>query len=99
MLRLIKFDCLPNFHIDSKYKCETCLEAKLTRTSFKVIEWKTEPLDMIYTDICDLKSLLTKGGTKYFMTFIDDCTKYCCVYFLKSKDESIDKFILHKGLS
>ncbi|GJZ36968.1 pol polyprotein [Tanacetum coccineum] len=96
MRRLIKFNSIPNFHIDSKYKCETCVEAKLTRTSFKLVKRKTEPLDMIHTDICDLKSLPTKGGNKYFITFIDDCTKYCYVYLLKSKDEAIDKFVLYK---
>ncbi|GJU01113.1 retrovirus-related pol polyprotein from transposon TNT 1-94 [Tanacetum coccineum] len=83
-------------HINSKSKCKTCVEAKLTRTSFKSVKRKTEPLDMIYTDICDLKSLPTKGGNKYFIMFIDDCTKYCYVYLLKSKDEAIDKFVLYK---
>ncbi|GJY86548.1 retrovirus-related pol polyprotein from transposon TNT 1-94 [Tanacetum coccineum] len=96
MRRLIKFNSIPNFRIDSKYKCETCVEAKLTRTSFKSVKRTTEPLDMIHTDICDLKSLPTKGGNKYFITFIDDCTKYCYVYLLKSKDEAIDKFVLYK---
>ncbi|GKE26616.1 retrovirus-related pol polyprotein from transposon TNT 1-94, partial [Tanacetum coccineum] len=51
---------------------------------------------MVHTKICDLKSLPTKGGNKYFITFIDDCTKYCYVYLLKSKDEAIDKFVLYK---
>ncbi|GJS42867.1 retrovirus-related pol polyprotein from transposon TNT 1-94 [Tanacetum coccineum] len=96
MRRLIKFNSIPNFHIDSKYKCETCVEAKLTRSSFKLVKRKTKPLDMIHTDICNLKSLPTKGGNKYFITFIDDCTKYCYVYLLKSKDEAIDKFVLYK---
>ncbi|GJX53109.1 retrotransposon protein, putative, ty1-copia subclass [Tanacetum coccineum] len=93
MRRLIKFNSIPNFHIDSKYKCETYVEAKLTRSSFKSVKRKTKPLDMIHTDICDLKSLPTKGGNKYFITFIDDCTKYCYIYLLKSKDEAIDKFV------
>ncbi|GJX73502.1 retrovirus-related pol polyprotein from transposon TNT 1-94 [Tanacetum coccineum] len=96
MHRLIKFNSIPNFHIDLKYKCETCVEAKLTISSFKSVKRKTEPLDMIHTYICDLKSLPTKGGNKYFITFIDDCTKYCYVYLLKSKDEAIDKFVLYK---
>ncbi|GJS87278.1 retrovirus-related pol polyprotein from transposon TNT 1-94 [Tanacetum coccineum] len=96
MRHLIKFNSIPNFHNDSKYKCETCVEAKLTRSSFKLVKRKTEPLDIIYTDIRDLKSLPTKGGNKYFITFIDDCTKYCYVYLFKSKDEAIDKFVLYK---
>ncbi|GKB35566.1 retrovirus-related pol polyprotein from transposon TNT 1-94 [Tanacetum coccineum] len=95
--RLIKFNSIPNCHIDSKYKCETCVEAKLTRTSFKSVKRTTEPLDMVHTDICDLKSLPMKGGNKYFIMFIDDCTKYCYVYLLKSKDEAIDKFVLYKN--
>ncbi|GJZ53004.1 pol polyprotein [Tanacetum coccineum] len=94
--RLIKLNSIPNFHIDSKYKCETCVEAKLTRSSFKLVKQKIKPLDMIHTDICDLKSLPTKGVNKYFITFIDDCTKYCYVYLLKNKDEAIDKFVLYK---
>ncbi|GJX26750.1 pol polyprotein [Tanacetum coccineum] len=96
MRRLIKFISIPNCHIDSKYECETYVKAKLTTTSFKSDKRKTEPLDMIHTDIYDLKSLPTKGGNKYFITFIDDCTKYCYVYLLKSKDEAIDKFVLYK---
>nr|GEW61762.1 Pol polyprotein [Tanacetum cinerariifolium] len=96
MRLLIKFNSMPNFHIDSKYKRKTCVEAKLTRTSFKSVKRKNKPLDMVHTDICDLKSLSTKGGNKYFITFIDDCIKYYYVYLLKSKDEAIDKFILYK---
>nr|GEZ41196.1 hypothetical protein [Tanacetum cinerariifolium] len=60
--RLIKFNSIPNCHIDSEYKCETCVEAKLTRTSFKSVKRKIKPLDMVHTDICDLKSLPTKSG-------------------------------------
>nr|GEU58106.1 Pol polyprotein [Tanacetum cinerariifolium] len=96
MRHLIQFDSIPNFHTDSKYKCETCVEPKLTRSSFKSVERKTKPLDMIHTDICNLKSLPTKGANKYFITFIDDCTKYCYIYLLNSKDEAIDKFVLYK---
>jgi hypothetical protein len=28
---------------------------------------------------------MTKGGKKYFMTLIDDCTRFCYIYLLKSK--------------
>nr|GEX13791.1 Pol polyprotein [Tanacetum cinerariifolium] len=72
------------------------MNAKLTRTSFKSVKRRTEPLDMVHIDICDLKSLPMKGGNKYFITFIDICIKYFYVYLLKSKDEAIDKFVLYK---
>ena len=95
--RLMKLNCIPTFHIDSNHKCETCVEAKMTRSSFHSVERKTDPLDLIHTDVCDLKSVPTRGDNKYFITFIDDSTKYCYVYLLKSKDEAIDKFILYKN--
>lgn len=65
---------IPTFHIDSKHKCETCVEAKMTRSLFQGIEMNTEPLDMIHSDICDLKFVQIRGGNKYFITFIDDST-------------------------
>lgn len=77
--RLVNLNCIPAFHVDSKHKCETCVEAKLTRSSFKSMERNTEPLDLIHSDLCDLKFVQTRGGNKYFITFIDDSTKYCCV--------------------
>ena len=94
--RLINLDHIPAFQIDPKHKCETCVEAKLTRSSFQTIERNTEPLDLIHSDVCDLKFVQTRGGNKYFITFIDDSTKYCYVYLLKSKDEAIEKFALYK---
>ncbi|CAL8087386.1 unnamed protein product [Prunus armeniaca] len=36
------------------------------------------------------------GGKHYYVTFIDDCRKYCCVYLLHSKDETLDMFKTYK---
>ena len=66
-------------------------------TEDAVLSYHTEPLDMIHTDICDLKFAPTKGGNKYFITFVDDSTKYCYVYLLKSKDEALEKFVFYKA--
>ena len=90
--RLINMECLPNFKIDSNHKCEICVESKLTRTSFQSIERSSEPLELIHSDICDLKFIQTRGGKKYFLTLIDDCTRYCYVYLLRSKDEALEMF-------
>ena len=61
------------------------------------IERHSEPLDLIHNDICDLKFIQTRSGNKYFITFVDDSTKYYYVYLLKSKDEVIEKFVLYKN--
>ena len=94
--RLINLSHIPTFQIDNN-KCETCVEAKMTKSSFQTIERNTEPLDMIHSDICDLKFAPTRGGHKYFITFVDDSTKYCYVYLLKSKDEALEKFVFYKA--
>ena len=52
---------------------------------------------MFHSDICDLKLVQIRGGNKYFITFVDDSTKYCYVYLLKTKDEVIEKFVLYKN--
>ena len=91
-LKLINMECLPKFKLDPNHKCEICVESKLTRTSFQSIERSSEPLKLIHLDICDLKFIQTRGGKKYFLTLIDDCTRYCYVYLLRSKDEALEMF-------
>ena len=34
---------------------------------------------------------------KVFYNFIDDCTRFCYVYLLNSKDEAIDTFKQYKN--
>jgi hypothetical protein len=94
--KLVNLNLLPKFQIDANYKCETCVKAKLTRTPFHSIERSSDPLELIHNDVCDLKLVQTRGGQKYFITFIDDCTRYCYVYFLRSKDEALESFIHYK---
>jgi transposase InsO family protein len=40
---------------------------------------------------------LTKGGKRYFITFIDDCTRFCYKYLLKTKDEALHYFKIYKA--
>jgi len=60
--RLINLDHIPAFHTDSKHKCEACVDAKLTRSLFQGIERNTKPLNLIHSDICDLKFVQTRSG-------------------------------------
>ncbi|GJY61230.1 zinc finger, CCHC-type containing protein [Tanacetum coccineum] len=43
-------------------------------------------------DLCDLHATPSLGNKKYFMTFIDDASRFCYVYLLHTKDEALDKF-------
>ena len=90
--RMVNLECLPKIAFDPNHKCLICVEAKMTKVPFKNVERNTEPLGLIHTDICDLKFIQTKGGKKYFITFIDDSSRYCYVYLLRSKDEAVEVF-------
>ena len=68
----------------------------MIKVPFKNVERNTEPLGLIYTDICDLKFIQTRGGKRYFITFIDDSSRYCYVYLLRSKDEAVEVFKHYK---
>jgi hypothetical protein len=37
-----------------------------------------------------MNGVLIEGGHKYFMTMIDDVSRYCYVYLLKTKNEALN---------
>jgi len=81
-----KLGLLPNCGVISLKKCEFCAHTKITRKLFPNITRSTNLLDLIHSDTCDFKRFATRGGMKYFITFIDDHSHFH-LYLLKSKDE------------
>ncbi|GKB62975.1 zinc finger, CCHC-type containing protein, partial [Tanacetum coccineum] len=65
---------------------------KITKKLFQNVKCETEVLELIYSDLCDLHATPLLGNKKYFMTFIDDASRFCYVYLLHTKDEALDKF-------
>ena len=54
------------------------------------------PLELVHSDLCEMNGEFTKGDKRYFMIFIDDCTRFCYVYLLKTKDEALHYFKVYK---
>ena len=73
-------------------KCETCTQAKITKRPHKSVERNIELLELIHTDLCEFEGILTHGGNRYFIIFIDDFSKYTHVYLLKNKSDVFEKF-------
>ena len=46
----------------------------------------------MHSDVCGPMHTESLGGYKYFVTFIDDYSRCCSVYFLKQKSEVFEKF-------
>ena len=53
-------------------KCETCNKANITQRPHFQVERKTDLLELVHSDICELGRILIRGGNRYFITFIDD---------------------------
>ena len=46
----------------------------------------------LWSNVCGPMSVESIGGKKYFITFIDDYSHYCSVYFLRQKSEVFKRF-------
>ena len=53
-------------------------------------------LSLIHTDLDDLKQTMTRGGKRYYVTFIDDFSRYTKLYLLRNKDDAFNAFISYK---
>ena len=73
--------------------CECCIKAKMSKKSVpkKSESRASEILELIHTDVCGPMQTTTPSGNRYFMTMIDDHSKYTKVYLLKNKSEVPNK--------
>lgn len=53
-------------------------------------------LERVLSDICGPFRTQAICGSRYFATFIDECSRYCKVYPLKSRDEIASAFDEYK---
>ena len=72
-------------------KCQICVASKLT------VSRETKLLELIPSDLGDLKQTMTRGCKKYYVTFIDDYSRFTKVYLLKNKHETFDMFLIYKA--
>jgi transposase InsO family protein len=72
------------------------VQSKQYRKPNKAIEERHLPLELIHSDICEMNGVSTEGGQRYFMTMIDDGSRYCYLYLLKTKDEALNCFKSYK---
>jgi hypothetical protein len=97
MSRLSGLNLILKFGVIKSSKCHVCVEAKQSRKPHKAaMARELAPLELIHSDVCEMNGILTKGGKRYFITFIDDCTRFCYVYLMKTKDEALHYFKIYK---
>jgi hypothetical protein len=87
MSRLSSLNLIPNLSNVKSSKCQSCVQSKQSQKSHKAAaERHLVPLQLIHSNNCEMNSMLIEGGQRYFMTMIDDASRYCYVYLLKTKD-------------
>ena len=63
-----------------------------TLSHMVVVVRNIELLELIHSDLCEFVGILTRGGNRNIITFIDDFSKYTIVYLLKNKSDAFEKF-------
>ncbi|KAK3013785.1 hypothetical protein RJ639_010144 [Escallonia herrerae] len=72
----------------SSFQCEVCELAKSHRVSFPLALNKSpDPFMIIHSDVWGPSKVNSLGGSRWFVTFIDDCTRMTWVQLMKSKSE------------
>ena len=85
---------LPQFSLSkNELQCETCVLAKSHRQTYKPSNTRVEfPFSLIHSDVWGPAKVLGGQDFKYFLLFVDDCTRMIWIYFLKHKSEVPEKF-------
>ena len=91
---LVDFDCSKELDI-----CESCIEGKHHRGQFSRSTRRAKyPLELVHSDVCGKLSECSLSGAQYFVTFVDDCSRYTCVFMLKRKSEVFGRFQQWKAM-
>ena len=78
-------------------KCQVSDTSKLTKKACGSVSRETKLLELIHYDLGDLKQTMTSGGKKFYVTFIDDYSRFIKVYLLRNKNEAFDMLLIHKA--
>ena len=75
--------------------CVDCIKGKQTNKSKRGATRSSTILEIIHTDICSLD--MDSHGQKYFISFIDDFSRYMYLYILYNKNEVLEAFKVFKA--
>ena len=78
--------------------CENCLVGKTTRKPFSKRINAEKLLQLIHSDMCDPMNIKVKHEASYFITFIDDYSRFGHVYLISHKSEVLDCFKLYLNM-
>ena len=95
--RLVKDGVIQTLDFTDFDTCLGCIKGKQTNKSNKGAKRSDTKLKIIHTDICGPFTTQCLNGQRYFITFIDDFTRYMYLYLLNDKSEALDAFKVYKA--
>ncbi|WJZ87796.1 hypothetical protein VitviT2T_007148 [Vitis vinifera] len=93
--RLINDGVLSTLDFTNFETCVDCIKGKQTNKSKRGVTRSSTILEIIHTDICSL--YMDTHGQKYFISFINDLSRYMYLYILHNKNEALDAFKVFKA--
>ena len=73
--------------------CDICVKAKaIAKISYKPMPRALNYLDKVHTDICGPIAPETYDKKRYFISFIDDKTRYATIYLIRTREETFSIF-------
>ena len=103
--RLLTEDMANGIHVNANAEipqiCEPHIAAKQHHYPFpkRSDNCASKPLDLIVSDVHTPLPVCTPSGYWYWITFTDNCTRYRCVYLLKTKEEAFDAYLLYEAMA
>ena len=93
--RLVNDNVLNTLDFANFDTCIDCIKGKQSNNFKKGAKRSTDVLEIIHSDICcpDIDT----HGPKYFISFIDDYSRYMYLYMLHNKDEALNSFKVFKA--
>jgi hypothetical protein len=75
------------------FHCNDCELAKHKRTSFPLSNARRlKPFSLVHSDIWGPSTVQNISGARWFVSFIDDCTRVTWIYLLKNKSDVSNVF-------
>lgn len=90
MERLVKNEILPSLDFTDLNVCVDCIKGKQTKHIKKGATRSTQLLEIIHTDICGPFDASSFNKERYFITFINDFSRYGYVYLLHEKSQAVN---------
>lgn len=96
---ILRFHSLPSLNESSELVCNVCQVAKSHQLPYSSSNHvSTSPLELIFSDVWGLAPQ-SVGGYKYYISFIDDFSKFSWIYLLHDRSEAPRIFVQFKPMS